>query len=76
VISTPTCPLRPLVTERPEAALIDRGMWAGLVERGVRGVRAEAVGCETHSCLEGDESCVVVIRLRRGARTSAPQSTA
>jgi predicted ArsR family transcriptional regulator len=65
VIATPTCPLRPLVTKRPEAALIDRGMWAGLVERGVRGVRAEAVECETHSCLEGGESCAVVIRFRR-----------
>jgi predicted ArsR family transcriptional regulator len=65
VISTPTCPLRPLVTERPEAASIDQGMWAGLVERGVRGVRAESVECETHSCLEVGESCAVVIRLRR-----------
>ncbi|HEY7692665.1 MAG TPA: hypothetical protein VH816_10025 [Gaiellaceae bacterium] len=76
VIATPTCPLRALVTERPEAALIDRGMWAGLVERGVRGVRAEEVDCETDSCLGANESCAVVIRLRRGATTSAPPSTA
>ncbi len=76
VISTPTCPLRPLVAERPEAALIDRGMWSGLVERGVRGAHAEAVECETHSCLDGGESCSVVIRLRREATTSAPPSTA
>jgi hypothetical protein len=53
------------VTERPEAALIDRGMWAGLVEQGLQDVRAEAVECETHSCLDGGESCAVVIRLRR-----------
>jgi predicted ArsR family transcriptional regulator len=65
VVATPTCPLRPLVTERPEAALIDRGMWAGLVERAVRGARAESVECETHSCLDGGESCAVVLRLRR-----------
>ena len=65
VIRTPTCPLRPLVTERPEAALIDRGMWAGLVEKGLKGVRAESVDCETHSCLDGGQSCVVIIRLRR-----------
>lgn len=65
VISTPTCPLRPLVTENAEAAHLDRGMWAGLVERGVRGVKAEAVECETHSCLERGDSCSVVIRLRR-----------
>jgi predicted ArsR family transcriptional regulator len=65
VIRTPTCPLRPLVTERAEAAHIDRGMWAGLVEHGLWGVRAEAVECETHACLEGRESCSVVIQLRR-----------
>jgi predicted ArsR family transcriptional regulator len=65
VISTPTCPLRPLVVERAEAAFIDRGMWAGLVERGVRGVRAESIECETHSCGDGGDSCAVVISLRR-----------
>jgi len=65
VINTPTCPLRPLVTEHPEAALIDRGMWAGLVEKGLKGVRAESVDCETHSCLDGGQSCAVIIRLRR-----------
>jgi predicted ArsR family transcriptional regulator len=65
VISTPTCPLRPLVVERPEVALVDRGMWAGLVERGLRGARAEAVECESHSCLDDGEACSVVIRLRR-----------
>jgi hypothetical protein len=40
-------------------------MWAGLVERGVRDARAEAVECETHSCLDGTESCSVAVRLRR-----------
>jgi predicted ArsR family transcriptional regulator len=76
VIRTPTCPLRPLVMERPDAALIDRGMWAGLVERGIRGVRAESVDCETHTCLDGRESCAVVIRLRSEATRDAPPSTA
>ncbi len=64
VIGTPTCPLRPLVGERLEATYLDRGMWAGLVERGILGVRAESVECETSSCLEGTEACTVVIRLR------------
>jgi len=76
VIATPTCPLRPLVTKRPEAALIDRGMWAGLVESGLDGTHAESVDCETHSCLEGGDSCSVVIRLRRAASRDAPPSTA
>lgn len=68
VITTPTCPLRPLVAKRPEAAHIDRGVWAGLVERGVRGLQADAVECETHACLDGGESCSVVIRFRQRAR--------
>lgn len=76
VISTPTCPLRPLVAEEPEAALIDRGMWAGLVERGICNVRAESVDCETHSCLDDGDSCAVVIQLRSAASRDAPPSTA
>jgi hypothetical protein len=40
-------------------------MWAGLVERGVRGVQARAVDCESHSCLQHDAACSVVIKLRR-----------
>ncbi len=67
VVSTPTCPLRPLVVEERQAVEIDRGMWSGLVERGLRGVEAERVACETHSCLDSGESCAVVLRLRRTA---------
>jgi predicted ArsR family transcriptional regulator len=76
VINTPTCPLRPLVMEHPEAALIDRGMWAGLVERGIRGARAESVECETHTCLDGEESCAVIIRLQAEASPGGSPSTA
>jgi predicted ArsR family transcriptional regulator len=71
-ISTPTCPLRPLVAERLEVALVDRGMWAGLVEQGVRGMRADAVECETESCLDGHEACSVLIRLTTADRSSTP----
>ena len=63
VIETPTCPLRPLVSERLEAALLDRGMWAGLVEKGLAGAEAQEIHCETASCLEAGESCVVTVRL-------------
>lgn len=63
-IATPTCPLRPLVGESIEASHVDHGMWAGLVERSLHGVRAESVACETASCLEGAEACTVAIRLR------------
>lgn len=63
VIETPTCPLRPLVSERLEAALLDRGMWAGLVETGLAGAATEEIHCETASCLEAGESCLVTLRL-------------
>ena len=63
MIATPTCTLRPLVSERVEASHIDRGMWAGLVERSVLGIRAESVACETDGCLDGTAACAVVIRL-------------
>ena len=71
-ISTPTCPLRPLVVERLDVAYVDRGMWAGLVECGCLGVRASEVECESHSCLEGGAPCSVVIRLTTDGRSSTP----
>jgi predicted ArsR family transcriptional regulator len=76
VITTPTCPLRPLVAERPEASLIDRGMWAGLIEKGIRGAPAGSVECETHSCLNDDETCAVIVHLRRPATRAARPSSA
>jgi len=66
VIATPTCPLRPLVRELPEAAEIDRGMWAGLVEVALRDTAAAAVQCETQDCLDDHASCRVRLRLRAG----------
>jgi len=63
VISTPTCPLRPLVARRPETVEVDRGMWAGLVERALEGVRADDVRCETADCFDEHRSCRVVLEL-------------
>jgi hypothetical protein len=67
VIRTPTCPLRPLVSERLEAATIDRGMWVGLVEQALDGVSARELSCETHGCLDRGEPCVVTLRLARSS---------
>jgi predicted ArsR family transcriptional regulator len=64
VIATPTCPLRPLVRERPEAAEIDRGMWAGLAAHALTGVDVKRVRCETHDCLADHASCQVLLELR------------
>jgi len=65
VLATPTCPLRPLVRERPDAAEIDRGMWAGLVARALSDVSVGEVTCETRDCLVDHGSCRVLIELRR-----------
>jgi hypothetical protein len=66
VIATPTCPLRPLVAERPEAALLDRGMWIGLIAEAVTSLAADDLGCETQACLERGEPCLVTIRFAAG----------
>jgi predicted ArsR family transcriptional regulator len=63
VIATPTCPLRPVVRERPEAAEIDRGMWAGLAAHALAGAKVERVRCETHDCLADHASCQVLLEL-------------
>ena len=65
VIATPTCPLRPLVREKPAAAEVDRGMWAGLVAHSLAGWTVRGVECETHDCLADHSSCRVLIELRK-----------
>jgi predicted ArsR family transcriptional regulator len=63
-ISTPTCPLRPLVRARPEAAAVDRAMWAGLAAHAVSGCTVDDVECETRDCLGDHTACRVLLRLR------------
>jgi predicted ArsR family transcriptional regulator len=71
VFATPTCPLRPLVVSRPELAEVDRGMWCGLLEAAVDGIRASEVVCETRDCLDGHASCRVVATLKRSRSSGA-----
>jgi predicted ArsR family transcriptional regulator len=71
-IATPTCPLRPLVRARPEAAEIDRGMWAGLAAAALVDAEVSDVACETADCLLDHASCRVVVTLT--ARQAAPSS--
>lgn len=61
VITTPDCPLRPLVRDHPDAAEIDRGMWAALVERGVKGIVAADVRCCTNGCHSAGGACTVTV---------------
>ena len=79
ILESPTCPLRPLVVKWPDAAGIDRGMWAGLLERGVRGVSADRTECETPSCLFAEAPCLVVLSLglqgTRGSRRTPSRPT-
>jgi predicted ArsR family transcriptional regulator len=60
-ITTPTCPLRPLVVAKPGAATIDRGMWAGLVKAHLPARNGCKVTCETRDCLDSHASCRVVL---------------
>ena len=64
VIATPTCPLRPLVRARPDAAEIDRGMWQGLAAHALEGVTVDRVQCETRDCLLDHASCHVLLSLQ------------
>lgn len=64
VIATPTCPLRPLVRARPDAAEIDRGMWQGLAAHALEGVTVDRVQCETRDCLLDHTSCRVLLSLQ------------
>ena len=61
-IATPTCPLRPLVVANPEAAIVDRGMWMGLLDAYLPRSRPCSVSCETRGCLDSHESCRVLLR--------------
>jgi predicted ArsR family transcriptional regulator len=63
ILETATCPLRPLLMKWPDAGGIDRGMWAGLVECGVRGLSAGLVECETPRCRSADVPCTVRLSL-------------
>jgi predicted ArsR family transcriptional regulator len=68
VLTTPTCPLRPLVVAHPELTEVDRGMWCGLVEAAVTGARADSVSCETRDCFDDHASCRIVVEI--GPRSS------
>ena len=62
LLRTPTCPLRPLVAARPEAACLDRGMWAGLVGASL-GADASTIACRGEHCLDDHAACRVRIEL-------------
>ena len=70
-ITTPTCPLRPLVVSSPDTAAIDRGMWAELVSAYLSRPDGCTVNCETRDCLDGHASCRVVLDFHAPAGRSS-----
>jgi predicted ArsR family transcriptional regulator len=70
VITTATCPLRPLVRAQPGLATLDRGMWAALVARALEATSVDQITCDTPSCRRDDADCRVLLTLepRRGQR--------
>lgn len=81
-LASPTCPLRPLVVKCPATDRIDHGMWAGLLESGVRGLAADRIHCKTPRCQSRDESCQILLavpsqeqsRASRAARDDAKRA--
>jgi predicted ArsR family transcriptional regulator len=70
VITTATCPLRPLIRTQPRLAELDRGMWAALLARALAGTGVGQIGCDTPICQRDDADCRVLLalRARRGQR--------
>jgi predicted ArsR family transcriptional regulator len=70
VITTPTCPLRPLIRTQPNLAGLDRGMWAALLAGALADTDAGGIRCETLDCQRDDQECRVLLALPpRGGRT-------
>jgi predicted ArsR family transcriptional regulator len=61
LISTPTCPLRPLVHANARAAQLDRGLWEGLITR-LLGPNARAV-VDRSGCHDPGRPCLVRVRV-------------
>jgi predicted ArsR family transcriptional regulator len=64
VITTATCPLRPLVRAHPALATLDQGMWSALVARAFEGIDIDQIVCDTPACHRDDADCRVLLTLR------------
>jgi predicted ArsR family transcriptional regulator len=73
-VTTPTCPLRPLVVAGPDAALVDRGMWMGLVAAYLPRSRPCSVTCDTQGCLDSHASCRVLLTFAAGSPNTSEHS--
>jgi predicted ArsR family transcriptional regulator len=58
VITTPTCPLRPVVRAQPRLGALDQGMWVGLLATALANAEAGRIVCDTaDSCHCGSGDC-------------------
>jgi len=70
VITTATCPLRPLVRGRRELAELDRGMWTSLVAEAREGSDVGEIISATRGCHRDDADCRILVTLRpRSSKT-------
>ena len=64
LITTATCPLRPLVSVHENVAGLDRGMWAGLLAAALGRAEAATIDCQTgKSCRDRNAECHVRLTL-------------
>jgi predicted ArsR family transcriptional regulator len=69
-ITTPTCPLRPLVRTDPRLAEVDRGMWAALLAEALAATGADEITCDTPDCRRDELDCRVLLTVQ--ARSGQP----
>ena len=74
LITTATCPLRPLVRAHPNLATLDRGMWSALVAGALEGTDIDRIDCDTPACQRDDLDCRVLVTLRRPRRQPQPDA--
>jgi predicted ArsR family transcriptional regulator len=64
LLTTATCPLRPLLLADAELAELDRGMWSGLLASALVDVEAAGLRCDTgESCRRHGTDCRVLLTL-------------
>jgi hypothetical protein len=62
MLTTPTCPLRPLMVADPSTFALDRGMWRGLAAVALRGHEVASIECSGHGCRDAHASCTLRFR--------------
>jgi predicted ArsR family transcriptional regulator len=60
---TPSCPLRPLVTDEGVAHELDQGMWEALLDAALQPVQARVRRCVLGGCLSAGSPCRVTVEL-------------